>query len=388
MALASASSVKISNNKHLVSRCTIKFNELSDEPIILFDTDVTGEVFMDKKYAQQRGIRSIFLIRPIPLQGFDGNATGSGLVIHFVYIFFVPFGHKPQFTHLFLIDIPQFPIIISLPWMRSKFTTIRLKPDISTINFEQLDKINEPVTTPETMETNSLTKISNSGQLSSLLLAKSGNYRPLSVEKIPDEGKFKEFLISKKRKFFGQRNQERERTRILKRGGKISELPDEELVKEELPELPDEKLVKEGFPKAPLEIKMITTAPFFHVSKQKGVELFSVSLKNVKKALKPKQYTDPATKLPPELHEFFELFSHQEANKLFPHRLYDHKIKFMEGKQPGYGFLYSMFQGELQILKKKNRQEFSQRLYQSQFFFQPQPQFYLLKNQVEASVYA
>ena len=73
--------------------------------------------------------------------------------------------------------------------MRSKFTTIKLKPDISTIYFEQLDKINEPITTPETMEIkNSLAKIGNSKRPSSLLLAKSGNYRPPSVEEIPNEG--------------------------------------------------------------------------------------------------------------------------------------------------------------------------------------------------------
>ena len=129
--------MKISNNKKFVSRCIIKFNGLSDDLITLFDTDVIGEIFMDKKYAQQQRIPSIFLIRFIPLQGFDGNITGSGPVIHFVYIFFVPFGHKLQFTRLFLIDIFQFPIIINLPWMRNKFTIIRLKPDISTIDFEQ-----------------------------------------------------------------------------------------------------------------------------------------------------------------------------------------------------------------------------------------------------------
>ena len=97
---------------------------------------------------------------------------------------------------------------------------------------------------------------------------------------------------------------------------------------------------------------MITAAPFFHVSKQKRVKLFSASLKDVEKTLKPKQYTDPATKLPPEFHEFFELFSHQKANKLPPHQFYDHKIKSIKRKQPKYGFLYSMFQKELQILKK------------------------------------
>ena len=80
--------------------------------------------------------------------------------------------------------------------------------------------------------------------------------------------------------------------------------------------------------------------------------MFSVSLKDVEKTLRPKQYTDPATKLPLELHEFFELFYHQEANKLPPHRFYNHKIKFIEGKQPGYGFLYSTSQRKFQILKK------------------------------------
>ena len=180
--------------------------------------------------------------------------------------------------------------------MKSKFTTIRLKPDISTITFEQLDEMSEPVTTPVIMETNSLTEIGNSKQPSSPLLAKSGNYRPPSVEEIPDEGELEELPIFRKRKLPGQRNKERKKARILKKGEK---LPDEELVQMKLPEIPE--------PEAPFEIKMITAAPFFHVFKQKGVELFSVPLKDVEKALKPKQHTDPATKLPPELHEFLGL---------------------------------------------------------------------------------
>ena len=170
------------------------------------------------------------------------------------------------------------------------------------------------------------------------MLAKSGNYRPPSVKKIPDEGEFEEFPISRKKKLPGQRSQERKRTRILKKGEKLSG-PPEERVKKELPE-------------APLEIKMITAAPFFHVSKQKGVKLFSVFLKDVEKTLKPKQHNVPVIKLPPEFHKFFELFSHQKTNKLPPHKPYDHIIKFIKSKQPGYGPLYSMSQGEFQVLKK------------------------------------
>ena len=83
--------MEISNNKQFVSGCTIKFNEIFDDPIILFDTGVIGEIFMDKKYAQQQKIPFIFLIRFISLQSFDGSVICSGLVIHCLYIFFVPF---------------------------------------------------------------------------------------------------------------------------------------------------------------------------------------------------------------------------------------------------------------------------------------------------------
>ena len=93
------------------------------------------------------------------------------------------------------------------------FTTIKLKPDVSTIDFKKLDRINEPVNKSETMEINSLTK--------------SGNYQLPSVEKIPDEGELQPF----KKKLLGQRSQQRKKARILKMGEKLPQLPDKELVK-------------------------------------------------------------------------------------------------------------------------------------------------------------
>ena len=103
-----------------------------------------------------------------------------------------------------------------------------------------------------------------------------------------------------------------------------------------------------------MEIKMIVAAPFFHVFKQEGVELFSASLNNVEKILKPKQYTDPAIKLPPKFHKSFELFFHQKANKLPPHKPYDYKIKFIENRQPKYGFWYSMSQKKFKFWKNSS----------------------------------
>ena len=108
--------------------------------------------------------------------------------------------------------------------MRNKLTTIRLKPDISTINFEQFDKT---VTSPEATEINSLTKLGNSGHLSSPLLAKTGNYRFFSVKEIPDEREpdliIEEFPIFKKKKFPGQRNQKKNAN--FEKGGETFTVP-------------------------------------------------------------------------------------------------------------------------------------------------------------------
>ena len=74
-------------------------------------------------------------------------------------------------------------------------------------------------------------------------------------------------------------------------------------------------------------------------------------LSNIKKALAPKQFLNPATKLPREYHEFLDVFSHQDSNRLLPNRAYDHEIILEEGKQPPFGPLYGMSQDKLKVLK-------------------------------------
>ena len=48
---------------------------------------------------------------------------------------------------------------------------------------------------------------------------------------------------------------------------------------------------------------------------------------------------DPSdlTKLPPEYHEFADVFSESKARSLPPHRSFDHKIELEEGKTPLFG---------------------------------------------------
>jgi hypothetical protein len=56
------------------------------------------------------------------------------------------------------------------------------------------------------------------------------------------------------------------------------------------------------------------------------------------------------TGLPPEYHNFTDIFSEQEAYNLPPHREFDLKIKTAEGELPPVGHVYSLSQAELAAL--------------------------------------
>ena len=87
-----------------------------------------------------------------------------------------------------------------------------------------------------------------------------------------------------------------------------------------------------------MDISMIGTAPFntlvqqaFHV---KNMEIFSILIYNIEKALAPKSTTDPTKKLPTEYHNFLSVFSQADSDILPPHHSYNHKIPLMEEKTP------------------------------------------------------
>ena len=61
---------------------------------------------------------------------------------------------------------------------------------------------------------------------------------------------------------------------------------------------------------------------------------------NIKKALAPKKYTNPAAKVLLEYYKHLIAFSWKKADKLLERWLYDHKIIIKERKHPGFGLLY------------------------------------------------
>jgi len=103
----------------------------------------------------------------------------------------------------------------------------------------------------------------------------------------------------------------------------------------------------------PLNISFIGAGAFAYLTKRRKLKAHSLSIYEVNVAInKTRTKEDWKSLIPNEYHEFIDLFSEKDAEKLPPHRPYDHTIPLTEGKTPPYGPLYGMSREELEALKK------------------------------------
>jgi len=107
----------------------------------------------------------------------------------------------------------------------------------------------------------------------------------------------------------------------------------------------------------PPPVSIIGAAAFAHLCNQPDTQLFTVSFSpetmELSNIATHGTETDPdLSNIPPEYHEFAELFSKREAEKLPPHRPYDHEIPLVPGAKPPFGTIYSMSPTELETLRK------------------------------------
>lgn len=104
-------------------------------------------------------------------------------------------------------------------------------------------------------------------------------------------------------------------------------------------------------PKEPLkepDVAIIGAAAFRQAQKQGGTT-YVVTLAEVSTSKEEKPVVH---EVPVEYHEYLDLFSKEEADKLPPHRTYDHEIPLEEGKTPPHGPIYKLSEEELAALRK------------------------------------
>jgi hypothetical protein len=107
--------------------------------------------------------------------------------------------------------------------------------------------------------------------------------------------------------------------------------------------------------KAP-KVAMISAAAFSLICNQPETELYFVSMKpspggDLTINVASQEDVDLST-IPPEYHDFADLFSKKEADKLPPHQRHDHTIPLQPGSAPHFGPIYKLSPVELETLRK------------------------------------
>jgi hypothetical protein len=121
---------------------------------------------------------------------------------------------------------------------------------------------------------------------------------------------------------------------------------------------PKEKLEETPTTKSRIKappVSMINGAAMAILFRQPGIHFGLLTLQEaqqlVEQAEKPTVKEPDINDIPEEYREFTKVFSKEEADKLPPHREYDHRIPIEEGKSPPFGPIYQLSPVELEVLK-------------------------------------
>ena len=91
---------------------------------------------------------------------------------------------------------------------------------------------------------------------------------------------------------------------------------------------------------------MIGAAPFHHLAKKHGYQVFAVSMRDILYEMKKQEQideeVDPKTILPKEFHEYLDVFLKAAVDTLPSHRPLDHYITLKGDVKLGYSPLYNM----------------------------------------------
>jgi hypothetical protein len=106
-----------------------------------------------------------------------------------------------------------------------------------------------------------------------------------------------------------------------------------------------------------IEIHSIAVASFNILSRQKNVEIFAVSMKNLEIQLKKQEnntITDSKSVMSFEYHDFLNVFFKEKVDILLSHKKHDHRIKLEKDHESDHEYisLYNLSEDELLLMKK------------------------------------
>src|SRR5258708_2395098 len=316
-------------NDHILIPCKIWQGSLRIDIVAMVDSGATGIGFISHSAAQQLRLQYKKLERTIDLSGFDGKRKIESRVTHVAPLKLEYQGHRESIS-LFVTNLGKHDIILGLPWMKKH----KIVPDWDscTLQFTAIEcsshMANKIGIASDRRPDTTISGATIDRDLRNGRIEEGTNQRlsfgPPGVDQSTDQSEAAILVDPAGRPRSDQ-------------PGASSDPPSEN---------------DQDQPHSTLDICMIGAAAFNRLAHRPHHEIFAISARDIEQALTLKENTDPATKLPSELHDLLDVFSRTEADKLPERRQYDHRIELEPDKKPGYGPLYNMSREELLVLKK------------------------------------
>ena len=336
----------------LVTPCTLESSSESEiSTHSLLDTGATGVVFIDEAMARHvfnvLNISIFPLAKPKPLKGFDGKLARP--ITHAIYPTLTVQGHSKLLAPMLVTSLGQHPIILRKLWMQKHGVILHMSCDKLTFwpGHCQHSGI-EPAAPPvkelaPTLKTDQPMRKKQAASLNTPKYVIPANRKaaPKAALKPDANAALKPLNATQ--------------VRDLKAVPKVLEVKRAKVPKVILKAPSRSAILTPTKDSAkPLELAMVGAAPFQYFTKQKGAEIFGISMRDLEYQLKKteKPVTDPATVVPECYHEFLDVFSKEESDKVSPHSKYDHKIKLVNGgKDHGQAALCGMSKPQLEFVK-------------------------------------
>ena len=314
----------------LVILCTLG-NSSEISTYFLLDIGATGVAFIDKSMARHvcnvLKISFLPLAKPKPLKSFDEKPTRP--ITHVIYPTLTVQGHSKLLAPMLVTLLGQHLIILGKPWMQkhgvilnmscdkltfwpshcqhSEVKVLNLVPLVKKLASKTL-KTNKPIKKQQL--TNNTSKViiparkTDAQKAADATKAAPG---PSNAKQTRDLKATALRAAPHTTSHVAPQPLESEQAKvpkvILKASSKSDALPHAK------------KLTK------PLELAMVDATPFQYLTKQKGVEIFGISMRDLEYQLNKtkKPITDLATVVPECYHKFLNVFSKEEPDKVSPH---------------------------------------------------------------------
>ena len=299
-----------------VHACTLgNRNEIKLDALL--DTGATRHAFIDESMVrticEQLQIEPQKLTKPKPVRGFDGRRAPN--ITHAIYPTMTMQDHRENLLPLLITKLGQHGMILGKPWMRKHRLLLDMKDDKIMFWPEHCTHPGAPgLPTPMKM----------------MRQTTSASNKPEQTRTV------QQILV-------------RPEETCTERSAPLS-VPFKKIGKE----LSERISQKSSAEDKPIDCALIGAAAYKSLTKEKDVQLFAISLRDIDYQLNKESSTptDPKTKVPEEYHDFLKVFSKAEPDELAPHRPYDHRILLTGDQDHGHSYLRSMSRMELEFVKK------------------------------------